>query len=292
MYYRTWIQRALDYIEANLMSTVDPRAVAREAGFSVYHFHRVFKGAVGESVADYVRRRRLTEAAERLLNTRERIVEVALRYQFESQASFTRAFRRVFGMTPGQYRRNRQSLLLLERPCLDGAGLSHLCDGISLQPKVVFRPSMQVVGLPYRGTNRSGEIPSMWSVFQRLVEQVPNRREPEVTLGVCLPIFHLTAESEIDWLWAVELEAESGSLPDGMITRNVPAGHYAVFVHRADVDRLEETYQYIHGVWLPHSGFVPANTPDFERYDAREPGVVTIYIPLLSPSAGSQNYCT
>lgn len=283
MYYRTWIQRALDHIEANLTSPIDAGAVAQQVGFSLYHFHRVFKAAVGESVADYLRRRRLTEAARRLLNTRERIIEVALRYQFESQASFTRAFRRVFGMTPGQYRRNKQALLLLEKPRLTDAVLTHLCDGITLQPTILYHPAMQVVGLPYRGPNLTGEIPSLWPVFHRLADQVSHRSEPEVTLGICLPVPHLTETSEIDWLWATEVEAEPGRVPDGMITLTVPASHFAVFVHRAGVDRLMETYRHIHGVWLPRSGLVPASTPDFERYDSKEPGVVRIYIPLQVP---------
>ena len=283
MYYRTWVQRALDYIEAHLTAPVDPAAVAQEAGFSLYHFHRIFQGAVGESIADYMRRRRLTEAARRLLGTRERILEVALLYQFESQASFTRAFRRVFAMTPGQYRRHRQALLLLEKPRLTRDALEHLSDGVSLQPAILHHPAMRVVGLPYRGTNMSREIPSLWPVFHRLIAQVSHRREPEVTLGICLPAPLLTDASAIDWLWAAEVESEPYSLPAGLITRTIPASQYAVFVHRAGVDRLMETYRYIHGVWLPRSGLVPASTPDFERYDGREPGVVTIYVPLRDP---------
>lgn len=282
MYYRARVERALDYLEANLTSPVAPAAVAQEAGFSLYHFHRIFRGLIGESMADYLRRRRLSEAARALLCSRERIIDLALMYQFESQASFTRAFRRVFGVTPGQYRRNGRPLLLLEKPRLTNLDLEHLADGVSLQPTIISLPAMRVVGLPYRGRNQRGEIPGLWPTFQERVAQIAHRREEGVTLGICQPVPLLTDGSEIDWLWAAEVEADPDPLPDGMVVRTLPASHYARFTHRAGVAQLEETYRYIVGVWLPRSGFTPANTPDFERYDGGEPGVIALYIPLLN----------
>lgn len=287
MYYRTWVERALDYIEANLTAPVEPLAVAQEAGFSLYHFHRIFRGATGESMADYLRRRRLSEAARALLESRARIIDVALLYQFESQASFSRAFRKLFGLSPGQYRRNGRPLLLLEKPRLTGSELEHLLDGLSLQPAITQLPAMRVVGLPYRGTNQRGEIPALWPAFQRKAAQIARRREPGVTLGICLPVPQLTEASEIDWLWAAEVEGEPDPLPEGLVSRTLQAGHYAVFTHRAGAEQLGDTYRYIHGVWLPRSGYIPADRPDFERYDAREPGVITIHIPLRVPGGSS-----
>ncbi|MFZ5824723.1 MAG: AraC family transcriptional regulator [Bacillota bacterium] len=283
MYYRRWVQRALDHIEANLTNPVDAAAVAQAAGFSLYHFHRIFQGATGESVADYLRRRRLAEAAKMLLHTRTRIIDVALLYQFESQASFTRAFRRVFGVTPGQYRQSGQPLVLLEHPRLTGGDLEHLADRLSLQPEITRLPAMRVVGLPYRGTNRRGEIPALWPVFQQGAAQIAHRREPHITLGICEPAPLLTESSEIDWLWATEVEADPPSLPEGWVARTLPPSQYAVFTHRAGFEQLGETYRYIVSAWLPRSGFLPANSPDFEHYDAREPGVISIHIPIEAP---------
>lgn len=192
MHDATGVQQALDYLEANLTTPVAPSAVAQVAGYSLYHFHRIFRSALGESMTDYLRRRRLSEAARVLRQTRERIIDVALIYQFESQASFTRTFRRVFGVTPGQYRRNGRPLFLLEKPRLTDSELEHLSQGLSLQPTILHQPAIRVVGLPCRGPNRRGEIPGVWSVFQQRAAEIPHRREHEVTLGVCLPISQMT----------------------------------------------------------------------------------------------------
>lgn len=209
-----------------------------------------------------------------------RIIEVALLYQFESQAAFTRAFRRVFGVTPGQYRRTGRSLLLLERPRLAGPEIDHLARGLSLEPTIVDLPALRVVGLPYRGTNRQGEIPGLWPSFQRRADQIPNRTAPGVTLGVCLPVPQMTDASEIDWLWAAEVDAAPASLPHGMVLRILPASRYAVFTHRGSVEQLAETYRYIMGAWFPRTAYTPVQAPDFELYDASSPDVVTIYMPL------------
>ena len=101
----TGIQRALDYAEGHLTDEVDYEAAARAAYSSGFHFQRMFTMLCGFTLGDYVRMRRLTLAAEELTRTRARVIDVALRYGYDSPESFTRAFTRFHGVTPTQARR-------------------------------------------------------------------------------------------------------------------------------------------------------------------------------------------
>lgn len=99
------IARAVDFIEDNLTSRITLMEIAENSWLSPFHFHRLFHAWTGYSVSEYVRLRRLSEAALKLIHTKERIIEIALEYGFGSQASFTRAFRRQYDTTPGRFRK-------------------------------------------------------------------------------------------------------------------------------------------------------------------------------------------
>ena len=99
------IQKAIDYIEANLANPIKLDSVAGEGYFSLSHFYRIFHALVGHSVKEYIRKRRLSEAALRLANTKDKVIDICFDYGFEYQESFTRAFDAMFALTPGKYRK-------------------------------------------------------------------------------------------------------------------------------------------------------------------------------------------
>ena len=101
----TKVLRALEYIQKNLGEHIGLDDLARETYLSKYHFHRQFHKTVGESVSRYVSRKRLESAARELELTDGPILRIALKYQYGSQESFSRAFKRLHGVTPGQYRK-------------------------------------------------------------------------------------------------------------------------------------------------------------------------------------------
>lgn len=105
MKYDTIIQKTINWIENNLHEDISSTDISSVAGFSKYHFHRVFLSFTGMSFANYIRIRRLTNAANLLINTEEKIIDIAFYYQSESQESFTRAFRKYYGLPPGRYRK-------------------------------------------------------------------------------------------------------------------------------------------------------------------------------------------
>ncbi|WP_408641606.1 helix-turn-helix domain-containing protein [Solibacillus palustris] len=93
------------YVEENLHEPLTLENIASQSNFSKYHFHRIFQSTVGMTVNEYIRLRRLANASSALLYTSERILDIAIYYQFESQESFTRAFKEVYRLPPGKYRR-------------------------------------------------------------------------------------------------------------------------------------------------------------------------------------------
>lgn len=99
------IQRAIDYVEANITEELNFEEVAKQAYSSPFHFQRVFGILCGVSLGDYIRMRRLSLAGEELSRGNAKIIEVALKYGYDTPESFTRAFTRFHGITPSEARR-------------------------------------------------------------------------------------------------------------------------------------------------------------------------------------------
>jgi len=109
------IQQSIDYIEENLKEKISLEDLARRSYLSKYYFHRVFHQLVGETVMEYIRKRRLTEAAEELTESNSKIVDIALKYQFSSQEAFSRAFKRMFKVSPREFRKAQVKVLLYSK---------------------------------------------------------------------------------------------------------------------------------------------------------------------------------
>lgn len=102
------VRATLEYIERNLENKITLEDLAENTFLSKYHFHRIFNEATGVSVMEYIRRRRLIHAAERLTGTSDGITDIAMEYQFDSLDGFSRAFKRYYGISPGKYRKNNK----------------------------------------------------------------------------------------------------------------------------------------------------------------------------------------
>ncbi|MEN8904498.1 MAG: AraC family transcriptional regulator [Clostridiales bacterium] len=110
MDYKMQIQNSIDYIKKNLCENLRLNEIAKQAHFSEFHFHRLFKKDMGISVMKYVQNLRLEKAAESLENTDEKITDIALDCQFGSEESFSRAFKKLYGKTPRDYRKFKNQI--------------------------------------------------------------------------------------------------------------------------------------------------------------------------------------
>jgi AraC-like DNA-binding protein len=111
MNYSHSIQKTISYIEANLGKKLSVDELADRVGFSKYHFIRIFKHETGCRLFEYIQSRRMARAAKQLLFNNQNILDIALMYQFESQESFTRAFKKEYDLSPGRYRNLMRNLI-------------------------------------------------------------------------------------------------------------------------------------------------------------------------------------
>lgn len=296
MEYADRIQLALDYIEAHLETPLSLAEIAAQAAFSSWHFQRLFSSLTGDSLKAYVRKRRLTAAALDLQASEQRILNIALKYRFESQAAFTRAFKAWFGCTPGQYRRQKRPPALNRLLRITPEYLNYLTGGLQMEPELMDLETLQVVGLRQRFISILGAepnnfevIPALWDRFKARRDEIQGVRA-DLELGLCL-----CEESELEdanpdemsYLAGAVLEQPlaAGSLPPEMELISIPAGRYARFTHLGFLDKLPHTMRYIHHAWLPRSGYELDQRLEIEWYDSRfrpdaEDSAFDILIPL------------
>ena len=111
----TGIQKAIDYVEAHLSETIDYEKVAAESFSSSYYFQRVFSLLCGYTLGEYIRLRRLSLAGAELSNGKEKVIDIALKYGYDSPDSFAKAFQKFHGITPSQARVDGKTLKSFSR---------------------------------------------------------------------------------------------------------------------------------------------------------------------------------
>jgi len=286
--YLVQVQRGIDYIEDHLESDIDPAEVARHARISQWHFQRIFKALTNETLKTYIRSRRLAGALDALVGSDRRIIEIAMAAGFETQESFTRAFKKAFGVNPAAYRRQGRRAQFLRKVRFDAEYLRHLHHGISLEPELVELADLELVGLPTRffsvdseKNNLAQKLPVLWDAF------LPRLGEVEAAVaGTCYGVVRQTPEltDELEYYAAIAVE-RTAVVPRGMVTVHLPRARYAVFTHTGQVARIDQTVNYIYSTWLASSGFRHTYAADLEIYDARynaasEHSVIRYAIPI------------
>lgn len=101
------LNKMIKYIEENLTEMIDYNTLAKIVGVSEYNLQRIFMFITNISLSEYIRKRRLSKALEELKNSDIKIIDLAIKYQYESSISFIRAFKKMFGITPNEYRKNK-----------------------------------------------------------------------------------------------------------------------------------------------------------------------------------------
>ena len=272
MDYLDQVQRGIDYIEANLEFDIEASDVARHAGISHWHFQRIFKALTNETLKTHIRSRRFSESLDKLANTRERVLDIALAAGFESQASFTRAFRKAFSITPAHYRKRPSALAFVRKARFDADYLSHIHSQVSLEPEILEQPELQLVGMCTRffgvdseKNNMADKLPRLWAAFLPHLEMVPHRI-PGGCYGV---VMQTPARSdELEYWAATPVARVESPLPGGLLSLCVPASRYARFAHRGRVAELDKTVNYIYSSWLLRSGCRHTYGCDLEFYGA------------------------
>lgn len=280
------IERITEYIHAHLKEPLSLELLADMAGFSPYYFSRLFTLYTGVSAMEYVRRRRLACAAEDLCNG-SRVLDVAMDYGFESHNGFAKAFRKVYGFSPNEYR----SRVSPHRPIAPNP-LAGLPGVLTEEPEVRIekREGFFVAGMVVQTSSMVSSIAQQPALWDRvwLAEQEnkiyamarpAEHGEYYISFPVTNDLYRLVTCVKID---------DPENVDSSLYVDWVPEGEYAIFAtpptDEAFAQRIAETWRYIFETWLPESGYELAEQGiDYEFYDERchgKPYSMDICIPV------------
>lgn len=265
---------ALDYIEKNLAADIDELEVARRACCSVFHFKRMFSFLAGIPLQEYIRRRRLTLAALELQDRTSKVIDVALKYGYQSPDAFTRAFQTMHGMTPTEMRTSSRSLKayppMTFRLSIGG--------GEPMKFRIVQKEAFQVVGIKNRVTAiEMGEHPGVEEVWLTTTKEkynelkLLNDTEPYGILHVDLGE-GIRQSRNYDYYMSV---ATTKPCPSHFSSLTIPAMTWAVF--EIMVPWSTEKWHRIYGEWFPSSGYEQVEGPKMQVGPEIEVGIKQIF---------------
>lgn len=282
------MSQALAWIENHLAEELDWEEAAREAHSSPFHFLRMFEVITGVTAGEYVRRRRLSLAAMELASGDAKVIDLALRYGYDSPDAFAKAFRKLFGCTPTEAR--SPGVRLRAYPPI--AFTITLRGGHTMEYRIETKPAFQLTGMPLRSTTRDGqnfrEVPAFWDrcmqdgSFAKLVALVPE--------GTAIGVAGVSAEFDLEkgeftYFIAIETPADRSALPVGARDLAVPAATWGIFEARGPLPgSVQEVMKRIYSEWFPSAAWEATEGPELEIYppgDTQDANYLSeIWIPL------------
>jgi AraC family transcriptional regulator len=284
------IRDCLEIIETRLREPIDVASLAAAAGYSRWHFQRVFQALVGETVGSYIRGRRLSESSYALAHTDARILDIAADFQFQSHEAYSRAFKQHFSVSPQQFRELKREREQRPRRLTD-RDVAHLDQYI--QPAIVIEQEYQAVGIAGRFHRIRSEkydgatIGDLWRSFFEQRHRVCNA-VAEVALGVVSPLQAPDPEddTEASYVAGAQVTSTAGN-PDTLQRVQLAPRTYALFDHHGHMAGLRKTMDSIYAVWLANNErYTTDDSPMVEIYTEkfhhdRPDSVFSIAIPLV-----------
>lgn len=258
------LSNAIDYIENNLAGEISYEEAAKIACCSTYYFQRMFTYVAGISLSEYIRHRRMTQAAFDLQTTDMKVLDVALKYGYTSPTSFNRAFQSVHGISPISAK-TQGSVLNAYPPIKFSVKVT---GGNVMSYRVEEKEATRIVGIRIPLTLDMEEnkklVPPFWSkaVKSSQFPEICNlsNQSPKGVLGV-------TACQSSDEIYYYIAAATDKPTPEEMFEYEIPAATWVIFESDG---RFKESIQSIFKrfltEWLPFSGYTYAELPDIEVY--------------------------
>ncbi|WP_270179755.1 AraC family transcriptional regulator [Alkalihalobacillus sp. CinArs1] len=278
------MQKAIDFMEDHLLEEITVRDIAAAAYLSPFHFQRAFTILTGTTLAEYLRRRRLTLVAQELKSSDVKIIDLAYKYGYDTPESFSKAFRKQHGVSPSEARKVTGKITAYNRLVIQVS----LKGAEPMQYDIVEKDAFQVVGMKKDMSCVNGEnltlIPKMWEEVnsdgtdQSLLKK--NDGHVKGMLGICVSKNDQKSEQMEYWI-AV---AHEGNSAENMETLHIPKSRWAIFsVHGAMPHAMQNAWKKIYSEWFPSNGYENAGGPELEVYAEGNPNSEDYYSEIWIP---------
>ena len=245
------------------------------SGFSHYHFHRLFCAYVGESVKQYILRIRLEFAAYQLRHMKHSITLVSQEAGYNSPASFSKAFKDLFGTNPKGFK--KIDFIMKE--------------GLVISPKEIIT----IESIPVYSVRHVGPYMEVGKAFEKLMKFAYTQKikykknlmgKDAYTYGLTYDDPWVTASDKLRSDACVSAD-DDVELEEGIERREISAGKYAMFVHKGPYSDLKDTFRGAYA-WIKNEGIELRDVPNFEKYFNRDPRrtkpenlKTEVYIPIV-----------
>jgi AraC family transcriptional regulator len=263
--YSECIQQSIEFIETNLTTDFALEDVARQANFSLFYFHRLFHAFTGLSLKEYIRRRRLSEAANALRSCHGSILDIALLYCYETPESFLRAFKKCYGQTPSEYRKQQHVRFSFEKINIDER-LGRLAAGQDFSdvvPKFVRLNKLDLVGISLDTTydDEFSTYAALWNEFYHLLEKEQSCGA-QLYYGVC----QQAGPNQYRYLAGISQDTLPQSLHPKLTRLQLPASKWVVFNLQIVPERIWDAWYFIFEQFLPKINCDFTQNKDMEIY--------------------------
>lgn len=257
MIYR--FNQTMTYIESILDSEIDKKKIQRLSGYSYSMFSRLFSILAEMTLSEYIRKRRLSEAVNDLKTTSQKIVDIAMKYGYDSADSFSAAFKKFHGSTPSEVRRGMACKvfpkLQLSLKVMGGRDMN-----ITIEKKQAFA----VAGVLASGIE-SKDCPKVWDKLYATYDRDGLKKLGNATmLGVCSESIENT---RVNYLAGYDVADKKAAQELGLNILEVNEAEYAVVPVKGNVpNSIHEAWKYVLEVFFPENGYRHSGAPDFEVY--------------------------
>ena len=273
-----WIegfQASIDFMERNLTEDMRIEEIAGKAALSPFYYQRIFGALCGITVGEYIRLRRMSQATQELASADTKVIDVAIKYGYDSPDSFAKAFQRFHGITPSQAKEPGAPLKsfapLHIKITMEGGNM--------LDYRIMEKAPFTIAGVRKRFNDETSyqKIPEFWNEWLAQGDARPIKG----MFGVCTNM----NGRDFDY-WIADLYVPWEDVPDGCETLVIPGSYWAQFLCKGPLpDSLQKVNTRIWSEWLPSlQGYVLAGNYDIEIYmppaEKPEDDVNYIWVPL------------
>lgn len=239
-------------IEKKLTEKLTIRELSEKIGYSQYHFIRLFNGVVGCSPGEYLQSRRLSCAARDLMHSSDRVVEIALKYQFKSSEAFSRAFKRYTGFSPTMFRKDVSEVTKFKwsKPYseLESIKSKKVCE---IEPEIVELDELLLLGLSVKVDKDYSVIRDVWNELFSLSEI---KKDIESTEFVQYSFWDNNNKENNFYIMAAKKTDNIDSFST-LLHKRIPGNSYLRFPHFGPCKNIIHTYNWLFSSWLPDTEF-------------------------------------